>query len=71
MNELWMYGVRITYWNEDCKKKKVKFMVAAGSMTEAVEKVCDYYGDDRIENISAVIIDDTQYGMILIDEVDA
>ena len=72
MDELWMYTVKVIYWDDDsCKKKEAKLIVAAETMAESIKKVCSYYGDDRIESIGSTIIDESELGMILIKTIDA
>lgn len=71
MNELWMYAVKVIYWNDNCKKEKAELIVAAETMAESIKKVCDYYGDERIESVGSTIVSESESGMMLIKTIDA
>ena len=71
MNELWMYTVKVIYWGDNGKKEKAQLIVAAETMAESIKKVCDYYGDERIEGISSAIISKSELGMMLVKTTDA
>ena len=72
MNEiLWYYNVEVTYWNDSVfpyGKKNSQAMVAAYSVTDACKKICNWYGDEKVENISIEIIEDTEDGILFIDD---
>ena len=49
-NEMWYWEYQLKIWDEIDKREDVcSGVVAAGTITEAMERIEDYYGDEIIE----------------------
>lgn len=64
---LWMYDCEFIWWDDGeipYEKKYVKCLVAGYSLTDVVDKICQWYGNTAIEDISIKIIDETEEGIM-------
>ena len=56
---LWYWEFTITVWDEDCGEEDFRSgIVAAYSMSEAMESIEDYYGDEIMEVKKLKVISD-------------
>ena len=52
---MWYYKFRVVYWDE--VKRIATGVVAGENFVEVNKRLCDYYGDDSIEELSISSLD--------------
>lgn len=52
---MWYYKFRVVYW--DVYKRIATGVVAGKNFVEVNKRLCDYYGDDSIEELSISSLD--------------
>lgn len=62
---MWFYGYEVEVFDENEKKMVIRCgTVAAATLIEATEKICNYYGEAQINEIKLHIIEDSEGGII-------
>lgn len=62
---MWFYFYQVEVFDEEERAMVVKCgTVAATSLTEVAEKVCNYYGEEQINELKIRIIENSEGGLL-------